>query len=149
MAPSTTEGHELTELPQFYADMFGWENQAKAIAEVYHALSKVDQENCVLFGDNYGRSGAVDYFADKYNLPLSIGRHNNYWIWGPEKFDGKLLLLLSNDLGDKEELFEDVTEMGTVYTKYAIPYENNLKIYLCRNLKQPIEEFWPRIKSYN
>lgn len=149
MAPSTTEGHDLTELPQFYADMFGWENQVKAIAEVYHKLSKEDQENCVLFGDNYGRSGAVDYFADKYNLPLSIGRHNNYWIWGPEKFDGKLLLLLSNDLGDKEEFFEEVTEMGTVYTKYAIPYENNLKIYLCRNLKQPIEEFWPKVKTYN
>ena len=149
MAPSTAEGHELTELPQLYADMFGWENQAKAIAEAYHSLSKADQTNCVIFGDNYGRTGAIDYFAEKYNLPLSIGRHNNYWIWGPRNYDGKLMLILSNDIGDKEELFEYVTEMGTVHSTYAIPYENNLKIYLCRNLKQPVEELWPTLKSFN
>ena len=149
IAPSTAEGHALSELPQHYADMFGWENQVKAIAEVYHSLSKADQAQCAIFGDNYGRSGAIDYFGDKYNLPLSIGRHNNYWIWGPGNYSGELMLILSTDVGDKAELFEVVTEMGTVSTKYAIPYENNLKIYLCRNLKQPVEELWPKLKSFN
>lgn len=149
MAPSTAEGHELSELPQFYADMFGWENQVKAMADVYHKLSKDDQGKCVIFGDNYGRSGAVDYFADKYDLPLSIGRHNNYWIWGPGKYNGELMLILSDEVGEKAELFEEVTEMGTVFSKYAIPYENNLKIYLCRNLKQPVEELWPKLKTFN
>ncbi len=149
MAPQTTEGHQLTELPQFYADMFGWENQVKAIAEAYHSLSEEEQATCVIMGDNYGRSGAIDYFADKYDLPLSIGRHNNYWIWGPGEYNGELMLLLSDEIGDKEELFEEVTELETVYTKYAIPYENNLKVYLCRNLKQSVEEFWPKLKNYN
>jgi len=59
------------------------------------------------------------------------------------------LLLLSNDLGNKNELFDEVIEMGTVTTKYAIPYENNLKIYLCRNLKEPVDTLWPKLKSYN
>ena len=49
----------------------------------------------------------------------------------------------------KAELFEEVIEMGTVYTPYAIPYENNLNVYLCKNLKQPVQEFWPKLKSYN
>lgn len=149
LAPSTGEGHELAELPQFYADMFGWENQAEAIAKVYHSLSMEDKAKCAIFGDNYGRSGAVDYFSDKYDLPLSIGRHNNYWIWGPGDYDGELMIILSNDVGNKNKLFEEVTEMGTVYTKYAIPYENNLKVYLCRNLRQSPAELWSDIKSYN
>jgi hypothetical protein len=149
MAPQTTEGHQLTELPQFYADMFGWENQVKTIAEAYHSLSEEEQATCVIMGDNYGRSGAIDYFADKYDLPLGIGRHNNYWIWGPGDYNGELMLLLSDEIGDKEELFEEVTELETVYTKYAIPYENNLKVYLCRNLKQPVAELWPNLKNYN
>ena len=149
IAPATAEGHELSELPQFYADMFGWENQAKAIAEVYHKLNDNEKANCAIFGDNYGRSGAIDYYAGKYDLPLSIGRHNNYWIWGPGDYTGDLMLMLSNDVGDKDELFEEVIEMGTVYTKYAIPYENNLKIYLCKNLRQPVDELWPKIKSFN
>lgn len=149
LAPSTGEGHELSELPQFYADMFGWENQAKAIAEVYHSLSEEQKAQCAIFGDNYGRSGTVDYFADKYDLPLSVGRHNNYWIWGPGHYDGELMIILGSEVGNKEELFEEVIEMGTVYTKYAIPYENNLKVYLCKNLRQPIEELWPQLKNYN
>ncbi len=149
IAPSTAEGHELSELPQFYADMFGWESQAKAIAKAFHSLSEEEQKKCAIFGDNYGRSGAIDFFAEKYDLPLSIGRHNNYWIWGPGDYTGELMLILSDDVGDKAELFEEVIEMGAVYTKYAIPYENNLKVYLCRNLKQSPRELWPRIKSYN
>lgn len=149
ITPATTEGHELQELPQFYADMHGWEEQAKAIAKVYHTLSDDEKKNCAIFGDNYGRSGAVDYFADKYDLPLSIGRHNNYWIWGPGHYNGDLMIILSDHIGDKADLFEEVVEVGEVYTKYAIPYENNLKIYLCKNLKQPIEELWPKLKSYN
>jgi hypothetical protein len=149
LAPSTGEGHKLSELPQFYADMFGWENQAKTISEVYHSLSKEDQAKCAIFGDNYGRSGAVDYYSDKYDLPLSIGKHNNYWIWGPGNYTGDLMIILSNDVGDKKELFEEVTELGSVQTLYAIPHENNLKVYLCRNLKMPIEALWPNIKTYN
>jgi hypothetical protein len=149
MAPSTSEGHELTELPQFYADMFGWENQAKAIAKAYHSLSDEEKSKCAIFGDNYGRSGTVDYYADKYDLPLSIGRHNNYWIWGPGHFTGELMIILSDEVGDKDELFEEVTEVGTVYTKYAMPYENNLKVYICRDLKIRTEDLWPKLKSYN
>lgn len=149
MAPTTSEGHQLSEMPQFYADMFGWENQAKAIAKVYHGLSEEEKSKCVIFGDNYGRSGAVDFFADKYDLPLSVGNHNNYWIWGPGTYNGEIMIMLSNGVGDKNELFEKVTEMQTVYTKYAMPYENNLKVYLCRNLKTPIPELWPKLKSYN
>ena len=149
IGPSTAEGHELSELPQFYADMFGWENQAKAISNAYWSLSDEERQKCAIFGDNYGRSGAIDYYADKYNLPLSIGSHNNYWLWGPSSYDGQLLLLCSNDFGDKGALFEEVIEMGTVYSEYAIPYENNLKVYLCKSLREPVESFWPKIKSYN
>jgi hypothetical protein len=149
MAPSTSEGHKLSEMPQFYADMFGWENQAKAIAKVYHGLSEEEKLKCAIFGDNYGRSGAVDFFADKYDLPLSIGNHNNYWIWGPGKFNGEIMIILSDGVGNKNDLFEEVSEMATVYTKYAMPYENNLKVYLCRNLKVSTPELWPKLKSYN
>jgi len=149
IAPSTGEGHQLAELPQFYADMFGWENQAKAIAKVYHNLSEAQKAQCAIFGDNYGRAGAVDYYADKYDLPHSIGSHNNYWIWGPDQYSGELLIVLSSDVGDKATLFEEVIEMGEVYTPYAIPYENNLKVYLCKNLRQPVEDLWPKIKNYN
>ena len=32
--------------------------------------------------------------------------------------------------------------------EYAMPYENNLAIYICRNLKMPLKELWPQLKHY-
>lgn len=149
IGPTTSEGHQLEELPQFFADMFGWEEQARAVAEVYHSLTDEEKLVCAIFGDNYGRSGAIDYFADKYDLPLSIGNHNNYWIWGPGEYDGKLLITVSNNIGDKPDHFEQVEEMGVVSSRYVMPYENNLKVFVCRNLKATPNEIWSAIKSYN
>ncbi len=62
--PGTDEGHELAELPQFYADMFGWEEKAATVAEVYHALPAADRERAAIFADNYGRAGAEAFRAE-------------------------------------------------------------------------------------
>lgn len=147
--PESVEGKELSELHQFYADMFGWEDKAAGIAKVYHALSKEEQTQCAIFGDNYGRSGAVDYYAAKYDLPKSIGKHNNYWLWGSGDYTGKLMIILSSEVGDKTKLFESVEDMGIITSRYCMPYENNLHIYVCRNSKMPLKDFWERLKTYD
>lgn len=81
--PSTEEHKELGQLPQFYADMFGWKSKADAVAKAYHALTPEEQKVCAIFADNYGRCAALDFFGKKYGLPPAIGNHNNYWIWDP------------------------------------------------------------------
>ena len=147
--PSTPEGKKLSDLPQFYADMFGWEDKAAAVAKVFHSLSPEDQAKCAIFGDNYGRCGAIDFYSSKYDLPKSIGRHNNYWIWGPREYTGELMIILGGDLKGKTDIFESVTIADSVMTEHAIPYENNLAIYVCRNLKMPLKEMWPQLKHYD
>lgn len=146
--PSTSEALELSELPQFYADMFGWEGKAAAVARVYNSLSEEEKSKCAIFADNYGRCGAIDFFGKQYGLPRSIGRHNNYWLWGPRDYTGELVIVLGGDLVDKQEVFEKAEIADTVSCKYCMPYENNLVIYICRNLKTPLKEFWPGLRLY-
>ena len=146
--PDTAEGKELSRLPQFYADMFGWEEKADAVAKAYLSLTPEEQQHCGLYFTNYGRCGAIDFFGKKFGLPPSIGSHNNYWLWGPGKYDGKILITLTNDIGNKRELFRQVDYVGFVSDKYCMPYENNLTIYVCRGLKLPLAVAWPRIKHY-
>jgi hypothetical protein len=148
IAPSTAEAKKLDKLPQFYADMFGWEEKAAAVAKVFHELTPEEQVKCAIFGDNYGRCGAIDFYSKKYNLPKSIGHHNNYWIWGYREYTGELVIVLGGNLRDKQERFESVTVAGTVSNQYCMPYENNLSIYVCRNLKVPLKELWPALKHY-
>ncbi|HTR81924.1 MAG TPA: glycosyltransferase family 39 protein [Bacteroidota bacterium] len=148
VAPTTPEGKKLDKLPQFYADMFGWEDKAAAVARIFHSLSPDDQKKCAIFADNYGRCGAIDFYSEKYNLPKSIGPHNNYWIWGPRDYTGELVLVLGGDLKGKTDRFESVTIADTVRSKYAMPYENNLPIYICRHLKVPLKQVWPSLKHF-
>jgi len=146
--PATAEAKKLEKLPQFYADMFGWEEKAESVARVYNSLSKEDQAKCAIFGDNYGRCGAIDFFGRKYGLPKSVGRHNSYWIWGPRGYSGELMIVLGGGLKDKQEKFESVEVGGVVACKYCMPYENNLSIFICRKLKARLPEVWPQLKVY-
>lgn len=149
ITPSSAEAKQLNKLPQFYADMFGWEEKAAAVAKVFHELTPEEQVKCAIFGDNYGRCGAIDFYSKKYNLPKSIGRHNNYWLWGPRGYTGELVIILGGGLRDKQEIFESVTIADTVKNQYCMPYENNLTIYVCRKLKKPLPEFWPALRHYD
>jgi len=148
IAPSTAERQRLESLPQFYADMFGWEKKALDVAQVYNALSESDKRKCAIYGDNYGRSAAIDVFGPRYGLPKAIGSHNNYWLWGPRGFTGELVIILGGALADKQQIFDSVTIAGVSAAPYCMPYENNLSIYVCRNLKVSLAELWPRVKHY-
>ena len=148
IAPSTSENKELDKLPQFYADMFGWEEKAAAVARVYDILSAEDKAKCAIFADNYGRCAAIDFFGRRYGLPKSVGRHNSYWIWGPRGYTGELVIILGGALEDKQQKFESVEVAGVATCVYCMPYENNLRVYLCRGLKVPLPDLWPQLKAY-
>ena len=149
MAPSTAEGIPLAELPQYFGDMFGWPEKAAAVAQAFHALPPSDQARCAIFADNYGRCGALDFFGSHYGLPHAVGRHNSYWLWGPGNYTGEVMLILGGNLRDKQEVFTRVEIVGTVHSKYCLPYENNLNIYLCRGLRVPLKELWAKIRNYS
>jgi hypothetical protein len=48
------------------------------------------------------------------------------------------------------KLFREVSQVGRVpRVENAMPYEQALPIHLCRGLKTPLEQLWPRVKNYN
>ncbi len=146
--PTTSEGHRMGKLPQFYADMFGWEDKANAVVKAYLSLSPEDQKKCAVFADNYGRCASIDFFGKENGLPRTIGGHNNYWLWGPRGHRGELVIILGGNLEDKKEIFESVVAADSVHSEYCMPYENDLKIYVCRNLKVSLDQMWPRVKHF-
>lgn len=97
MKPSSAESKELGKLSQHFADMFGWEEKAEAVARVYNTLTPMEKTQCAIFADNYGRCAAIDFFGAKYGLPKSIGNHNNYWIWGPGNASGEIVIILGGN----------------------------------------------------
>ncbi len=147
--PSTSESKELSELPQSYADMFGWQEKAVAVAEVYDSLPPEDRSVAAVLGVNYGRAGAIDHFGPELGLPFAISSHNSYWLWGPRDFTGEVVIVMGGELEGLEASFESVELAGRVPCRFCMPYESDLPIFVYRGLKFPIAELWQRLKHYN
>jgi hypothetical protein len=136
------EKHEMGDLPQFYADHFGWENMAKTVAGVYATLTLEQKKDCVVYGRNYGEAGAIDYFAKKYDLPPAISEHNNYYLWGPGRFKGGAIIFIGVPPEELRSEYTVVEQRALIVSEHAMPYETNLPVCVCFGLKLPIEKAW-------
>ncbi len=146
--PSSVEMKHLSDLPQWYADMFGWENMAATVSKVYVSLSPEEQEKTVIFAQNYGEAGAIDFFHDKYPLPRVICGHNNYWYWGPGDTTFTTVIVIGGRREDHLKSCDYVEQAGVIGSPHAMPYETNLPIYICRQLKVPLSVIWQKARFF-
>ncbi len=146
--PESGERSKLGLLPQFYADRFGWKDMVKKVALAYNKLSPEEKKEVLIFGQNYGEAGAVNFYRKQFNLPPAISSHNNYWIWGyPENFKGKILIVIGSNIKDNSKFFKNVELAATHSSKYGMPYEN-VDIFICKDPKMPIGDIWEKIKHF-
>jgi hypothetical protein len=148
MKPSSGEIYDSGDLPQHFADMHGWENMAAAVSGVYHGLSGNDKSEAVILAGNYGEAASLEYYGEKYDLPDVVCNHNSYWHWGYKGAGGRVVIALGWERSNYEEYFEEVVPVDTVRSEYSMPYESNLPIFLCRRIKIPLGDLWPRLKFY-
>ena len=146
--PSTGEKLTLGELPQYYADMFGWPEIAAAVGKAYSALSPEDRARTVFFGWNYGDAAAVDVFGAPWGLPPAISGHESYFLWGPRGADGGVVLIFGGTRDRLLTLFGSVEAVGRVDNPLGMPEESGQTVWLCRDLREPIKTLWPRLRHY-
>jgi hypothetical protein len=137
-----------SDLPQVFADMFGWEDMVRRVAAVYHALPPGDRTKCAIFASNYGEAGAIDFFGPRYGLPPAISRHNNYWLWGPHGATGEVLIIVGGRRDDRHEDFRSAVLADTTSCEHCMPFENGAPIWVCRGLDQPLARRWQQIRFY-
>lgn len=144
-----SENKEMGDLPQFYADMFGWEELAKDVSDVYTALPDTEKAGTVVFADNYGEAGALEYYASRYSLPKVICPHNSYWFWSdPDNEEIKTVIVLGGNIEDHKSTCKNITLAGIHKVRYSMPYENNLPIYICRDIYRSLKEVWRQARFY-
>jgi hypothetical protein len=146
--PSREQG-KTAQLPQYFADEFGWKELTAAVARVYDALPPTDQAKAVIFTDNYGEAGALTFFGGPDHLPPIISGHNNYYLWGPGNTTGDVVIVVGyTDPTDLRQSFRDVTQAGMTQCTYCMGYENHVPIFVARGPTKPITALWPGVKHY-
>jgi hypothetical protein len=120
---------------------------ARAVA----TLAPEERRRGVLYAQNYGEAGALEYFAEAHGIadvPVASG-HNAYWMWGPPPADrGDVLVIVGGRAEDHRRSYVDVVAVGETHHPYAMPYENHLPVYVCRGARQPLALLWPSVKRY-
>lgn len=143
------ETREVGQLPQTFADRFGWENMVATVARAHDELPAEERERACILTGNYGEAGAVDFFGPKYGLPKAISGHNSYYIWGPGNCTGEVVISVGVPPETLRAVFGEVEQVEKVRCRYCMPDEDGLPVYVCRDPKLPFEEAWPRFVNYN
>ena len=143
------ETREVAELPQTFADRFGWEGMVGTVAGVYKGLPEDQRAGACILTGNYGEAGAIDFFGEKHGLPKAISGHNSYHLWGTRGCQGETVVSVGVPRGRLEGVFGRVERSGTVRCRYCMPDEDDLPIYVSRGPKMPLDEAWQRFKHYD
>lgn len=142
---ATEHNRETSTLPGDWADMHGWTEMAATVKRVYESLPARERAQAVVFGGNYGEASAVAFYDP--DIPV-ISEHNQYWLWGPSPYDGRVLIQINGTCWAKEGYFRSRTIAATIHTPYAIAYENDIPVNICRGLKIPLARAWADSKLY-
>jgi hypothetical protein len=84
-------------LPQDFADMLGWEEMAAKTAAAFHSVDSSQQANTIIFCDNYGMAGAVNYYSKKYHIPQPYSDNASFLYWIPDTLRFQNLVLVESD----------------------------------------------------
>ncbi|HTX57284.1 MAG TPA: glycosyltransferase family 39 protein [Candidatus Acidoferrales bacterium] len=143
-ALATEHNRETSTLPGDWADMHGWPNMAATVLRVYQSLPPGERARAVVFGNNYGEASAVRFFA---GIP-AISTHNQYYLWGPDDYDGRVLVQIGGTCWSAERYFRSRTIAAVIHSPWAIAYENDIPVNVCRGLKIPVARLWAESKDY-
>ncbi len=144
-----SEHHTHGPLPQDFADMHGWPQLARTVANVYNALPPADRANAAIITGNYGEAAAIDFFGARYHLPPALSGHNQYWLWGTRGYTGDIVIDVDGDCGNSRHFYRSSRLAVTFSNPLGMPYENNMPIMVCKEPRESLTDIWPSIKNYN
>jgi hypothetical protein len=145
-SPMRNENGKFYPIPQDYMDMSGWNELASIVTLAYNKLDINQKKDCIIYSNNYGQAGAIDFYGKKYNLPDPVCLNDRYIFWAPDSLSTSNFIVTDNQLGDIPKLFMNYYLIGEIKDYYF--RENGLKVYLCQNPKPLLNAFFiKRIKE--
>lgn len=144
-----TNTGEVGALPQDYADMLGWPEQAEAVARVYRALPEAQRERAVLVAGNYGEAGALDFYGPRLRLPPVVSPAGSYWFFGPGDRPGEVVITLGVPAEALREFYDSVRTVSRVGHPWAVAEERGVPINVGTGPRATLQAVWPALAGRN
>ncbi len=130
---------------RLYREEIGWPEMVKTVADIRDTVPPEERARLGILAGNYGEAGAVNVYGPAYNLPRAISGIDSFWLWGYGDPPPETVIVLGLDPAWVYTLFETCSIAGSTVNPYGIQNEESQEhpdILLCRNLRQPWEQFW-------
>jgi hypothetical protein len=102
---------------------------------------------------NYGEAAALQQLSSPGRLPPVISGHNNYYLWGPGKCTGTVLITVGygpSDVQHEHAIYPHTRLAATDRCRYCVSFERILPIYVLSGAARPVfPRLWPSVKQYD
>lgn len=131
-------------LPQDFADMLGWKEMAHAAGKAYATLDSNEKDHLLLFCDDYGQAGALNYYGKQYGLPEAYSDNASFMYWLPDTRHIDNILLVTDDVHEMEHPFikdfASVVLADSVTNPYAV--ERGSLILILKHANEKMQQFF-------
>lgn len=134
-------------LPQDEADMLGWEGLADSTAAVVATLSPAERAGAVIVAANYGRAGALEFYAASRRLPPVVSPNGSFWFWGPGDRPGDPVLVVGEEPSRPAPFFASCVVAARTRNPWGVPEERAVPVTLCRGRRTSLQALWPGLKG--
>jgi hypothetical protein len=125
-------------LPQDFADMLGWKEMAGKALAIWQSIPAADMKNTIIFCDNYGQTGALNYYNRK-KMPEAYSFNTDYIYWMPRLSGIRNILLVGKDPGKNiKDMFKTFIQVGAVENEYS--REKSTGIFLLMGANEDVSE---------
>lgn len=130
------------QLPQDFADMLGWKEMADKSLLAYNMIPQSEKEQTIIFCDNYGEAGALNYYNRKV-MQEAYSFNADYIYWLPRLKSIKNMLVIGKKPSDEIiNMFSDYKLVGIVENEYA--REKNTGIYILKGATIEFTDYFYR-----
>jgi hypothetical protein len=149
--PPATTVRSYGPLTEPLADRLGWYSLTRTVEQVYAALPPAERAQACVLASNYGEAGALDQLATPGRLPPVISGHNNYYVWGPGRCTGQVLIGIGYAPSDFQRTYTHVALVATERCPYCVSHEQAVPIVVAYRPRSPdpLRLQWSAVKHYD
>lgn len=109
-----------------------------------------ERAQACIFAANYGEASALAFYGPADHLPLVIGGHNNYYLWGSGRCSGAVLIVIRVSQCYLQRGWSSVEQAAINTCTYCMAGEDNLPIYVCTQPKfsGSLAQIWYKFKYF-
>jgi hypothetical protein len=137
-----------SELPQWLADRFGWEEFVDDVEAIAATLEPGEHSRAMILVPTYGQAGAIELLGRGRALPPVYSTQNSYFHWGPPEETVEVAIVASYGEETLRVLFQEIELVRVHDCDWCMSWRDGMPLWLARGPKAPLREIWPELKHY-